>query len=137
MSSPFSIDCLVIGGGVAGLWLLDELRRQGFRRGLGAASIVVGIAAIAFVFFALPRWVEQEQPARYKPAASTVPAKPAAQEEPKKEVDFAALARAKQDADDRRGPSEERLKKLANSSRVCGWNRMDLAQPSPAPSTSP
>ena len=31
----------------------------------------------------------------------------------KKEVDFAALARAKQDADDRRGPLEERLKKLA------------------------
>jgi hypothetical protein len=79
----------------------DELRRQGFRRGLGAASIVAGVAAIAFVFFALPRWVEKEQPAQYKPAASSVPAKPA------------ALARAKQDADDRRGPIEERLKKLA------------------------
>ncbi len=90
----------------------DELRSQGFRRGLGAAAIVGGIAAIAFVFFALPRWVESEQPARYKQAASTVPAKPAAQEEVKKEVDFAALARAKQDADDRRGPIEERLKKL-------------------------
>jgi hypothetical protein len=92
----------------------DELRRQGFRRGLGAAAIIGGVAAIAFVFFALPRWVEQEQPARYKPAASSVPAKPAAPEEAaKKEVDFAALARAKQDADDRRGPIEDRLKKLA------------------------
>jgi eukaryotic-like serine/threonine-protein kinase len=91
----------------------DELRRQGFRRGLGAASVVAGIAAVAFVFFALPRWVGNEQPARYKPASSPVPVKPAAQEEPKKEVDFAALARAKQDADDRRGPIEERLKKLA------------------------
>jgi protein kinase-like protein len=91
----------------------EELRRQGFRRGLGAASIVAGIAAIAFVFFALPRWVGNggQEPARYKQAASPVPAKPA--EEPKKEVDFAALARAKQDADDRRGPIEERLKKLA------------------------
>ncbi|MGH8238289.1 MAG: protein kinase domain-containing protein, partial [Steroidobacteraceae bacterium] len=89
----------------------EELRRQGFRRGLGAAAIAAGIAAVAFVFFALPRWVEQ--PARYTPAASSVPAKPAAQEEAKKEVDFAALARAKQDADDRRGPIEERLKKLA------------------------
>src|SRR4030095_10275204 len=44
---------------------------------------------------------------------SSVPAKPAAQEAAKKEVDFAALARAKQDADDRRAPIEERLKKLA------------------------
>ncbi len=30
-----------------------------------------------------------------------------------------------------------RSKKRANSSRVRAWNRMDLAQPSPAPSTSP
>jgi serine/threonine protein kinase len=91
----------------------EELRKQGFRRGLGAAAIVAGIAAIAFVFFALPRWFQAEQPAQYKQAASSVPAKPAAPEQPKKEVDFAALARAKQDADDRRGPLEERLKKLA------------------------
>jgi serine/threonine-protein kinase len=34
-----------------------DLRRQGFRRGLGAASIAVGVAAVAVVFFALPRWV--------------------------------------------------------------------------------
>jgi hypothetical protein len=91
----------------------DDFRRQGFRRGLGAAAIAGGVAAIAFVFFALPRWVGTEQPARYTPAASTVPAKPAAPEAATKEVDFAALARAKQDADDRRGPIEERLKKLA------------------------
>jgi tetratricopeptide (TPR) repeat protein len=90
----------------------DELRQQGFRRGLGAAAIVGGIAAIVFVFVALPRWFQAEQPAQYKQAGSTVPAKPVAAE-PKKEVDFAALARAKQDADDRRGPIEERLKKLA------------------------
>ena len=91
----------------------DELRKQGFRRGLGAATVVAGVAAVAFVFFALPRWFPAEQPAQYKQAASPIPAKPAAEEAPKKEVDFAALARAKQDADDRRGPIEERLKKLA------------------------
>ena len=90
-----------------------ELRRQGFRRGLGAASIAVGVAAVAVVFFALPSWVGQDKPARYKQAASAVPAQPAALELEKKEVDFAVLARAKQDADDRRGPLEERLKKLA------------------------
>ena len=91
----------------------DDLRRQGFRRGLAAASIALGVVAVAVVFFALPRWVGQEAPARYKQAASPVAAQPAAQELEKKEVDFAALARAKQDADDRRGPLEERLKKLA------------------------
>jgi len=57
--------------------------------------------------------VQSDQPARYKQAASPVLAKPVEQQEPKKEIDFAALARAKQDADDRRGPIEERLKKLA------------------------
>jgi hypothetical protein len=91
----------------------DDLRRQGFRRGIGAAAIGGGIVAIALVFFVLPRWFEKEQPARYAPAASSVPAKPAADAQEKKEVDFAALARAKQDADDRRAPLEERLKKLA------------------------
>lgn len=90
-----------------------EWQRQGFRRGLGAAAIVLGIAAVAVVFFVLPRWVEKEQPARYVPAASPVPAQSAQVEKETKEVDFAALARAKQDADDRRGPIDERLKKLA------------------------
>lgn len=90
-----------------------EWQRQGFRRGLGAAAIVLGIAAVAVVFFVLPRWFEKEQPARYTPAASSVPAQSAQVEKEKKEVDFAALARAKQDADDRRGPIDERLKKLA------------------------
>ncbi|HEY7641965.1 MAG TPA: protein kinase [Steroidobacteraceae bacterium] len=91
----------------------DELRRQGFRRGIGAAALGAGILGIAVVFFVLPRWFEKEQPARYVPAASSVPAQPAAEDQDKKEVDFAALARAKQDADDRRAPLEERLKKLA------------------------
>lgn len=89
----------------------DDLRRQGFRRGLGAAALGVSIVAVGLVFFVLPRWFEQEKPARYVPAASSVPAKSAAEPE-KKAVDFAALARAKQDADDKRAPIEERLKKL-------------------------
>jgi hypothetical protein len=89
----------------------DELRRQGFRRGLGAAAVALSIVAVVFVFFALPRWVGDKEPARYAPAASTVkPQTPAA--EPKKEVDFAELARAKQQADERRAAIDERLKKL-------------------------
>lgn len=91
----------------------DDLRRQGFRRGIGAAVLGAGILGVGVVFFVLPRWFEHEQPARYVPAASSVPAKAAAEEKEKKELDFAALARAKQDADDRRTPIEERLKKLA------------------------
>jgi serine/threonine protein kinase len=90
----------------------SDLRRQGFRRGLGAAAIGIGLVAVGIVFFVLPRYFENEQPARYQQAASSIPAKPE-QEAAKKETDFAALARAKQDADDRRGPIEERLKKLA------------------------
>lgn len=88
----------------------DELRRQGFRRGLAAAGVALGIAGVAVVFFALPRWVGTEQPARYVPAASTPP--PQAAPEEKKEIDFAALARAKQQAEDQRAPIDERLKKL-------------------------
>jgi hypothetical protein len=97
--------------GSSGASSAEELRRQGFRRGIGAAAIVLGVVAVALVFFALPRLVGNQEPARDAPVASA--AKPqAAPPGQKKEVDFAELARAKQQADERRAALEERLKKL-------------------------
>jgi hypothetical protein len=90
-----------------------DLRRQGFRRGFGAAAIAVGIVGIGIVFFALPKWVAHEQPARYAQASSPIkPEQPAAAPE-KKEVDFAELARLKQQAEDQRAAINERLEKLS------------------------
>ena len=88
-----------------------EFRKQGFRRGLTVSAIALGAVAVFIVFFALPKWVEAPAPAQYRPAASTAPVqKPA--EAPRKEVDFAELARAKQQADDIREPLFDRLEGL-------------------------
>jgi Protein kinase domain len=90
----------------------EDLRRQGFRRGLGAAAIGLGLVGIAIVFVVLPRLVGEPQPEPvYKQAASKVePASAPAVE--KKEVDFAALAKAKQEADDERASVADRLQKI-------------------------
>ncbi len=88
-----------------------ELRRQGFRGGLGAAAVVAGVLGLIIVIFALPRWVGHSETARYTQAAS--PVKPAASAQKKQEeTDFAALARAKQQADELRADINERLQKL-------------------------
>ena len=88
----------------------DDLRRQGFRRGLGTAALVLGLLAVVVVLFVLPKLVATQAPARYAPAASKTksPATPVE----KKEIDFAALARAKQQAEEQRAPIEERMQKL-------------------------
>ena len=90
----------------------DDLRRQGFRRGLGASLIALGIVGIGIVFFALPKWVAPEQPAAAAPSAAVVA--PKAEDTPveKKEIDFAALAKAKQAAEEVRAGIDERLQKL-------------------------
>jgi tetratricopeptide (TPR) repeat protein len=86
-----------------------ELRRQGFRRGLFASALVLGLAAVVLVFVVLPRWVAP-------PATSVPTAKPASSTPlavaPPKELDFAALAQAKQQAEELRAPLDERLQKL-------------------------
>jgi hypothetical protein len=87
-----------------------ELRRQGFRRGLGAAALALGLVGIGIVFFVLPKWVEQQQPAAaYRQAASAVAPAP---EPEKKQLDFAALARLKQQAEEQRAAIDTRLEKL-------------------------
>lgn len=94
----------------------DELRSQGFRRGLGAAAVVLGLIAIIIVFFVLPKWVAPEQPATKAPTAAATPAPaPKAEQQPaeKKEVDFAELAKAKEAAEEVRTGIDERLQKLS------------------------
>jgi hypothetical protein len=91
----------------------QQLRSEGFRRGLGVSVIALGLLAVAIVFFALPRWMEQQAPVRDPQVASTEQS--AAEIEPQqkqKEIDFAALAKAKQEAEEVRGGIDARLQKL-------------------------
>lgn len=87
----------------------DELRWQGFRRGLGAAALVLGIVGLGIVFFALPRWIGSNQTPTPVAAAKPKAQAPAPEKKP---LDFAALARAKQEAEDQRGEIDPRLEKL-------------------------
>ncbi len=87
----------------------EELRWQGFRRGLGAAALILGIIGIGVVFFALPRWVGGNQTPPPVVAAKPEEQAPAPEKKP---LDFAALARAKQEAEDQRGEIDPRLEKL-------------------------
>lgn len=99
----------------------DELRRQGFRRGLGAAIVAVGLVGIIIVFFVLPKWVAPEKPATKAPAVAAAPA-PKAEEQPveKKDIDFAELAKAKQAAEEVRAGIDERLQQL-NARAAAQW----------------
>ncbi|HMN44960.1 MAG TPA: protein kinase [Povalibacter sp.] len=102
----------------------DDLRRQGFRRGLGAAALVAGIVGVGIVFFALPRWFPTAEPAKAVTAA-----KPKEEEAPpaKKELDFATLARAKQQAEDLRAAIDPRLEKLRTRA-VDQWGGAEFKQ---------
>jgi hypothetical protein len=106
------------------------IRRQGFRRGLSAAAIAMGVLAVAIVFLVLPKWVGQgdesaasraAQPASVVQAASQAPA------EDKKEVDFAALARAKQHAEEMRAALDDRFNKLRDHAAE-KWGKDTLQQ---------
>lgn len=99
-----------------------ELRRQGFRRGLFVAALVLGIVAVGVVFIALPKWVAPDAPVASAPEAA-VPAPIVAP--PVAALDFQALAQAKQQAEELRVPLEERLKKL-QSRAVEQWGAEDF-----------
>ncbi len=104
----------------------DDLRRQGFRRGLGASLVALGIVAVAVVFFVLPKWVAREQPAQPAPKAAVTP-KAEEQSVEKKEVDFAALAKAKQAAEEVRAGIDERLQKL-NERAAAQWGGEEFSR---------
>jgi hypothetical protein len=98
----------------------DELRRQGFRRGLGAAVVVLGLIGLIIVFFVLPKWVTPEQPASKAPPVAAVAPKVEDKPAEKKEIDFAELAKAKQAAEEVRAGIDERLQKL-NARAAAEW----------------
>ena len=82
------------------------------RRVLKAGLIAAGVLAAAVVFIALPRWVAERQTSATQPAAAPEPPAEAVDAPAQAPVDFAALAHAKQQADEQRGGLQERLAKL-------------------------
>lgn len=100
----------------------DELRWQGFRRGLGAAALVLGIVGLGIVFFALPRWIGSNQTPTPVAAAKPKAQAPAPEKKP---LDFAALARARQEAEDQRGEIDPRLEKL-RAQAVDQWGGAEI-----------
>ena len=83
----------------------EDLRRQGFRRGLVAAVFAFLLVAAGFVFLALPRWVERQAPAAEtatEPQAAAQPTAEVAAEagqesEPQRDLQALATAKARYD----------------------------------------
>jgi len=102
----------------------DQLRSQGFRRGLVAGGLAFLALAAGFVFFVLPKWVERNAaPAKVEaaPAAAAQPG-PAATAVP----DLRQLAESKQVFDDTRAELARRYADL--EARGAGaWGRDGFA----------
>jgi eukaryotic-like serine/threonine-protein kinase len=101
-----------------------QLRREGFRRGLGVSLVVLGVIAVLIVFFALPRWVEQGKPTVAQAVPAARPSEPIEKEQPQ-ELDFAALAKAKQAAEEVRTALDARIQKLRERA-VDVWGGSEL-----------
>ena len=103
----------------------EQLRSQGFRRGLLAASFVVLLLVAGIVFFLLPGWAERRAGALV-PAPATAPAKPA----PPASVpgpDLERLAASRRDFEALRPKVAQRLAAL--DSRGAGaWGGEDYAR---------
>ncbi|MCU0258627.1 MAG: protein kinase [Solirubrobacteraceae bacterium] len=91
----------------------NQLRAQGFRRGLLAASFAVLLLGVGFVFFVLPRWVERNAAAPPAAPAAAAPAgaaaKPGATASPESAPDLEKLALAKRDFEAQRDSVAQRL----------------------------
>jgi len=87
----------------------EDLRRQGFRRGLVAAALIGLLAVAAFVFLGLPRLVENQAPVAASAPAPQAPAQP---EAPAGSPDLAALAEQKSEFEELRAALGERLAQL-------------------------
>lgn len=92
----------------------QELRSQGFRRGLVAAALVFLLLAAGLVFFVLPQWVERERaatPQATEPAPASAPtqAKPSGESR-----DLERAAEAKRQLEQLRPVVAARLTALEN-----------------------
>jgi tetratricopeptide (TPR) repeat protein len=103
------------------------LERGGFRRGLAVATIALGLVAVLVVFFVLPRWVEQRLPNSAEVASSPTAMPVSETSEQKQDIDYAALARAKQRAEDLRETIATRLSGLRDRA-VDRWGGADITQ---------
>jgi tetratricopeptide (TPR) repeat protein len=104
----------------------DQLRREGFRKGVLAAAVALLIAAFGFAFFVLPGLVASNSttasapPASAPAKATTAPAQPAA-------PNFEQLAELKRRAEERRAPLPDRITHLEQRD-VAQWARDPHAQ---------
>jgi eukaryotic-like serine/threonine-protein kinase len=86
----------------------QQLRSEGFRRGLVAATFVILLLGAGFVFFLLPRWVERGAGTPAPAAPPAVTAEPAsAPAEPQKDLE--RLAEAKREYEELRPGVVQRL----------------------------
>jgi tetratricopeptide (TPR) repeat protein len=101
----------------------QDLRREGFRRGLMVAAVVLALAAFGFTFFVLPGLV-----ASRTPTTATTEQEPAEQAPASPQpVDYAKLAELKREAEQKREPLPERLNKLQQRD-VEDWGGEALGQ---------
>jgi tetratricopeptide (TPR) repeat protein len=87
----------------------QQLRSEGFRRGLVAATFVVLLLGAGFVFFLLPRWVERGAGTPSPPAPPAATAEPAPAEPQR---DLERLAVAKREFEEMRPGVVQRLQGL-------------------------
>jgi tetratricopeptide (TPR) repeat protein len=89
----------------------QQLRSEGFRRGLVAATLVILLLGAGFVFFLLPDWVERRAAAKAPAEPTAVPAATApAPAEPDKDLE--RLAEAKREFEELRPTVAQRLQAL-------------------------
>jgi hypothetical protein len=87
----------------------EQLRSQGFRRGLVAGALAFLLIAAGFVFLVLPRWVGQSTS---PPTAVTAPPPSASPPSPAAEPDLRQLAEAKRAYEELRPEVAKRLEAL-------------------------
>jgi hypothetical protein len=103
----------------------QQLRSEGFRRGLLVAAVLLALAGVAFTFFVLPGLVASRTPvATAEPQPTNEAETAAAAAQP---VDYARLAELKREAEQKRASLPERLTRLGQRD-VDDWGGAALAQ---------